>query len=333
MTSPYKIIVFTEQFKNGDPLFEPLKDAGYSVEVNETFRLPNENELIAKLADNVVATIAGGEPYTARVFESAQTLRIVARWGVGYDKVDISAATRANIPVAMAFGANHESVAEYAHAMALALACRIGPRNAMVRSGKWFFDGFHPGLWGRTAGIVGLGRIGGAMARRCKGGGMDVLVFDPYATHEQIEALGARRVEFTELLQKSDLVSIHAPSTPATRHIFNADTLALLKPTAILINTSRGPLIDEAALVQALQHNRIGGAGLDVYEVEPLPADSQLRSLDNVLLSPHVSGMDKMAKRKVTERCVSNILNFLSGQKDAIRPYTVNPETLMENSK
>jgi D-3-phosphoglycerate dehydrogenase len=162
---------------------------------------------------------------------------------------------------------------------------------------------------------------------------MDVLVFDPYAINEQIEALGAGRVEFTELLQKSDLVSIHAPSTPATRHIFNADTLALLKPTAILINTSRGPLIEEAALVEALQHNRIGGAGLDVYEVEPLPADSPLRSLDNVLLSPHVSGMDKMAKRKVTERCVSNILNFLSGQRDAICPYTVNPETLMENSK
>lgn len=106
-----------------------------------------------------------------------------------------------------------------------------------------------------------------------------------------------------------------------------------MKPTAILINTSRGRLIGEAALVEALQHNRIGGAGLDVYEVEPLPAESPLRSLDNVLLSPHVSGMDKMAKRKVTERCVSNILNFLSGQRDAIRPYTVNPETLMENSK
>jgi D-3-phosphoglycerate dehydrogenase / 2-oxoglutarate reductase len=333
MTSPYKIIVFTEQFKNGDPLFEPLKNAGYSVEVNETFRLPNEDELIAKLADNVVATIAGGEPYTARVFENARTLRIVARWGVGYDKVDVSAATRANIPVAMAFGANHESVAEYAHAMALALACRIGPRNAMVRSGKWFFDGFHPGLWGRIAGIVGLGRIGGVMARRCNGGGMDVLVFDPYATNKQIEALGARRVEFTELLQTSDLISIHAPSTPATRHMFNADTLALVKPTAILVNTSRGPLIDEAALVEALQQNRIGGVGLDVYEVEPLPADSPLRSLDNVLLSPHVSGMDKMAERKVTERCVSNILNFLGGQKVAIRPYVVNPETLMENSK
>jgi hypothetical protein len=122
------------------------------------------------------------------------------------------------------------------------------------------------------------------------------------------------------------------PMLPGSR-IFNADTLALVKPTAIIINTSRGPLIDEAALVEALQHNRIGGAGLDVYEAEPLPADSPLRSLDNVLLSPHVSGMDKMAKRKVTERCVSNILKFLSGQKDAIRAYTVNPETLMENSK
>lgn len=328
MTKARKILVNTEQFKNGDGLFEPLIAAGYSVEVNETFRLPSEAELIEKLKDGVVATIAGGEPYTARVLETAPDLKIVARWGVGYDKVDVTAATKAGIPVAMAFGANHESVAEYAHAMALALACRIGPRDAMVKSGKWFFDGFHPGLWGRTAGVVGLGRIGGAMARRCVAGGMTVLVYDPFASDEQLAALGAQRAELNELFSKADLISIHAPSTPETRHLVNAERLALVKPTAILVNTSRGPLIDETALVAALDAGRIGGVGLDVFEVEPLPEASRLRSFDNVLLSPHVSGMDRMAERLVTERCVSNILEFLGGRPQAIVPYVVNPQVL-----
>lgn len=329
MTEKKKILVNTEQFKNGDPLFAPLEQAGFAVEVNETFRLPSEDELIEKLQEGVVATIAGGEPYTARVLQAAPQLRIIARWGVGYDRVDVDAASKAGVPVAMAFGANHESVAEYAHAMALALACRIVTRDEMVKSGKWYFDGFHPGLWGRTAGIIGLGRIGGAMARRCVASQMTTLVFDPFASDEQIEALGARRAEDLEsLLREADLVSVHAPSTPQTRHMINAERLALLKPTAILVNTSRGPLIDEAALVAALEEERIGGVGLDVFETEPLPESSRLRDFANVLLSPHVSGMDRMAERLVTGRCVSNILDYFAGRYQAIRPFVVNPGIL-----
>ena len=328
MTDKGKILVNTEQFKNGDPLFAPLIEAGYSVEVNETFRLPSEDELIAKLRDNVVATIAGGEPYTARVFESAPNLKIVARWGVGYDRVDVAAASRAGVPVAMAFGANHESVAEYAYAMALTLACRLRTRDAMVKSGEWYFDGFHPGLWGRTAGIVGLGRIGAAMARRCRAGNMRVLVHDPFATDEQLEAIGATRADLDPLFSEADLISIHAPSTPETRHMVCAERLARMKPTAILINTSRGPLIDETALVAALKDNRIGGAGLDVFETEPLPKDSALRAFDNVVLSPHVSGMDAMAEQRVTGRCVDNILNFFAGRTEALTDYVVNREVL-----
>lgn len=329
MATKGKILVNTEQFKQGDALFALLEAAGYTVQVNESFRLPSEEELIALLQDNVVATIAGGEPYTPRVFDEAPALKIVARWGVGFDKVNVPAATAKGIPVAMAFGANHESVAEFAHAMALTLACGIVPRNDMVKSGEWFFDGFHPGLWGRTAGIVGLGRIGGAMARRCVASRMQTIVFDPFATDAQLAELGAERAATLEaLFAEADLISIHAPSTPETRHLVNAARLALVKPMAILVNTSRGPLIDEAALVAALEEGRIGGVGLDVFEVEPLPATSRLREFDNVILSPHVSGMDRMAERLVTERCVSNILDFLDGRGDAIRAYCVNPEIL-----
>lgn len=328
-TRPEKILVLTEQFKNSDAIFDPLRQAGYQVEVNETFRLPTEAQLIEKLQQNVVATIAGGEPYTADVFRQAAALKIVARWGVGYDKVDVAAASAAGIPIAMAFGANHESVAEYAYAMALTLACRLHQRNDMVHNGKWFFDGFHPGLWGRTAGIIGLGRIGYAMARRCHAGQMKILVCDPWAKDEQLAALNAERVDLETLLRQSDLVSVHAPSTPESRHTINADTLAIMKPGAILINTSRGPLIDEQALVDALESGHLGGAGLDVFEVEPLPAASRLRQLDNVLLSPHVSGMDHMAERLVTQRCIDNILNYLKGNHAALQPYVVNPETII----
>ena len=323
-----KVLVLTEQFKNGDPLFEPLRAAGHDVAVNESGRLPGEEELIRLLADGVVATIAGGEPYTARVFDHRAGLRIVARWGVGYDCVDVAAATRAGVPVAMAFGANHESVAEYALAMALALACRIGPRDAKVRRGEWAFDGFHPGLWGRTAGIVGFGRIGQVMARRCRAGGMDVLVADPFAAAEAVAGAGARQVGLDDLLGTADLVSIHAPSNPGTRHLIDAAALARMKPSAFLVNTARGALIDEDALAAALAGGRLAGAGLDVFEVEPLPAGSPLRQLDNVILSPHVSGMDLMAQRRVTERCVTNVIDYLGGRPEAIRPYVVNPEVL-----
>lgn len=323
-----KVLVLTEQFTQASLLFDPLREAGYRVEVNETGRLPDATELRQMLSQDVVATIAGGEPYTAEVLAAARDLKIIARWGVGYDKVDVAAATRAGIPVAMAFGENHESVAEYAHAMALVLACGIGRRDAQVKAGEWCFDGFHPGLWGRVAGLVGLGRIGGAMARRLLGQGMQVLVCDPALSDAQAEAAGVTKVSFETLLSQADLVSVHAPSTPATRHLLDRRAFAGMKRGAIVINTSRGPLIDEVALVEALESGHLGGAGLDVFEVEPLPETSPLRRFDNVILSPHVSGMDSMAEARVTRRCVDNVLAWLGGDVSALTPYVINPETL-----
>lgn len=212
--------------------------------------------------------------------------------------------------------------------MALTLACRLPQRNSMVRDGKWYFDGFHPGLWGRTAGIIGLSRIGFAMARRCHASQMKILVCDPWAKDEQLAALNAERVDLETLLRQSDLVSVHAPSTPENRHTINVDTLAMMKPGAILINTSRGPLIDEQALTDSLARGHLGSVGLDVFEIEPLPASSPLRQFDNALLSPHVSGMEHMAEHLVTERCIYNILNYFQGNKDELKPYVVNSETL-----
>ncbi len=324
-----KILVNTEQFTQDDPIFNPLIEKGYQVIVNETHRLPTEEQLIELLQDEqVIATIAGGEPYTEKVLEQSKGLKIIARWGVGYDKVDIEAAAKYGIPVAMAFGCNHESVAEFAFSMASSLACNLVNYNHMVKSKIWTFEDFHLGLWDHTAGVIGFGRIGKAMAERCIGAKMRVLVYDPLADEKQVELLGAKLVSLETLLMESDLVSVHAPNTPETKHMLSSEQFKLMKPTSILINTSRGPLINEEDLYQALKNNEIHAAGLDVYEVEPLPVHSKLRELDNVLLTPHVSGMDKNARRLVTQRCIDNILNYLDGSLQSIQPYVVNYKLL-----
>ena len=160
---------------------QPLRDAGFEVVMNDRGRLLTEQELIEALP-GVYATVAGGEPYTERVFASAPELKVVARFGVGYDRVDVGAATRHGVAVAMAFGTNHESVADYAFALALALRLELLPHHRRVAEGGWGC-GFHPGMWGRTAGLIGLGRIGRAMARRCQGFAMRVLAYDTAPDH------------------------------------------------------------------------------------------------------------------------------------------------------
>lgn len=328
MSNTKKVYVGTEQFKGRMNDFQTLLDAGYEVDINPNEFRPSEAELLEKLKGGACATIAGGEPYTEKVFASSPSLKIVARWGVGYDMVDVEAATRHGVPVVMAFNSNHESVAEFAHSMALALACRLFRRNGTMNKGLWGFDDFHPGLWGRVGGVIGLGRIGRAMTERLIGCKMKVIAFDPFAEKDAMAKVGIELVSLDELIESADLISVHAPSTPETRHMIGKDQFARMKNSAILVNTSRGPLIDEEALADALIEGQIGGAGLDVYEKEPLPEGSRLRGLDNIILSPHVAGMDVMAEKLVTERCMQSILAFFAGNHEELRPYVLNPETL-----
>jgi D-3-phosphoglycerate dehydrogenase len=302
----------------------PLREAGFDIVMNEKDRLLSEADLIERLP-GAVATIAGGELYTERVFASAPELRVVARFGVGYDRVDIDSATRHGVAVAMAFGTNHESVADYAFALAIGLGVELLPHHRRVAGGSWGC-GFHPGLWGRCMGIVGLGRIGKAMARRCRAFGMDLLAVDPVADQAYAAANGIELVSLVELLRRADFVSLHTPLSPETRHLIGRRKLALMKPTAFLINTARGGLIDEAALHEALTSGRLAGAGLDVFEAEP-PEGSPLLDLDNVLLAPHAAGMDEAAERLMGERCVASILAILRGQ-DPGAGYVLNPEVL-----
>jgi phosphoglycerate dehydrogenase-like enzyme len=302
----------------------PLRAAGFEIKMNETDRLLSEAELIGRLP-GAVATIAGGEFYTERVFAAAPELRVVARFGVGYDRVDIAAATRHGVAVAMAFGTNHESVADYAFALAIGLALELLPHHARVAAGGWGCS-FHPGLWGRCMGIVGLGRIGKAMARRCRAFDLRLLATDPVADPAFAAAHSIELVALDDLLGAADFVSLHTPLAPETRHLIGRRELALMKPSAFLINTARGGLIDEAALYEALTSGRLAGAGLDVFEAEP-PEGSPLLKLDNVLLAPHAAGMDEAAERLMGERCVASILAIVRG-KDPGGGYVLNPEVL-----
>jgi D-3-phosphoglycerate dehydrogenase len=304
------------------PVLERLRTAGCELTFNRTGRTLTQDELIL-LLPGVFGTIAGGEPYTERVFAAAPALKVVARMGVGYDKVDVAAASRHGVAICMGFGTNHQAVADHAFALMAGLANRLLSYHQEIMEGRWGGH-FQPGLWRTTVGIIGLGRIGRALARRCQGFDMRILAYDAVPDAAYAEAHGIELVDLGTLFREADFVSVHAPLTPATANIVNREHLALMKPSAFLINTARGGLVDEAALYEALAAGTIAGAGLDVFAVEPLPADSPLRRLSNVLLTPHCAGGSIEAVVAMTERCVDNILAIRDGR--AVGEDLLNPE-------
>jgi phosphoglycerate dehydrogenase-like enzyme len=294
------------------PYFRPLQEAGLELRFNDLGRRLEEDELIARL-DGVVATVAASEPYTERVFAAAPKLRCVARFGVGFDAVDVAAASRHGVAVAMAFGANHEAVADYALAHMLAQATRLLPHHATVLEGRWG-GGLHGGLWRRTVGILGLGRIGRAVARRLKGFECRLLAHDTAPDPAAAATLGVELVGLDTLLAEAEILTVHLPRSPATTGLLGAAELARMRPGAVLVNTARGGIVDETALAAALASGRLAGAGLDVFANEPLEPGSPLRGLATVSLSPHVAGLDLTSERLVAERCTASILAVLAGR-------------------
>lgn len=321
---PGAVLCVPQILNNRRELLAGLVAAGVEVRWNDLGRVLSEGELIDRL-DGVAATIASLEPYTERVFASAPSLRVVARMGVGYENVDITAATRHGVAVAMAFGTNHDAVADHTLALMAATAHRIAEYDRRLRAGTWG-SMLHGRLHGTTVGIVGFGRIGRAVARRCLGFNMEVLVADPVAEADTVARLGYTLVELDDLLRRSDFVSLHLPLLPETRHLIDARRLALLKPSAILINTARGGLVEESALLAALRRGGIAGAGLDVFETEPLP-DGPLRHLDQVVLTPHVAGLSAASVQAMAHRSCDSVLAVLRG-RDPGPGLLLNPEVL-----
>ena len=305
------------------PYLEPLREAGLEVElVNPFGRQLVEGEIIERIGD-AFAMIAGSERYSRRVLAAASRLRIIARFGVGYDKIDVAAATTRRVLVSVAFGMNHEAVADYTMAMLTALGCRLLTHHRLTAEGHWGCT-VHPGVRGRTIGLVGLGRVGLAVARRCRGFSMRVLGHDVRPETEESRSLGVARVSLDTLLRESDFVSLHVPLSASTRHLMNAETLARMKPSAQLINTARGAIVDEQALCRALRDGTIAGAALDVFEREP-PSESPLLDLSNVVLAPHAAGLDELTEERVGRHCVSMILAVLRGEEPD-RASLLNPE-------
>jgi len=269
------------------------------------------------------ASLAGSEPYTERVLSANPQLRVIARVGVGYDAVDLEAATRHNVVVTFAPNTNHGSVAEHTFALMLALAKNLITQHAGTAAGRWPRGSTLP-LRTQTLGLVGLGRIGKAMTTRAQAFGMTVIGHDPYADQQWAAEAGVELVTLEALLERSDFVSLHLPAIPTTRHLINAAMLARMKPTAFLINTARGSVVDEKALFDALVNRRIAGAGLDVFEQEPPAADNPLLQLDNVVLTPHAAGTDYRARDDMAHSAAEAIVALYRGEWPAEK--VVNPE-------
>jgi len=273
--------------------------------------LPGTEQRLLERIDGaeVVINIRSSTRFTAGVFERMPRLRLLSLWGTGTDNVDLAAAARHGVTVTNTPGVAATSIAEHALALMLAVARRIPQLDAQTRAGAWP-RGQMTQLHGKTLGIIGLGAIGRKFARLGAAIGMRVIAW----TMHPDPALGFTLVDLDELLRSSDVVSLHLRLSDQTRGFIGARELGLLKPAAILINTARGPIVDEAALLDALRSKRLGGAGLDVFGTEPLPAGHALSEMANVVFTPHSAGVTAEALEAGLQMALDNVRDFLAGR-------------------
>ena len=269
--------------------------------------------LIDRLREaDVALNIRGRTLFTAEALEACPKLKLISIWGTGTDNVDLPAAVARGVTVTNTPGANAIAVAEHTVALMLAAAKQLASADQAMRQGGWPRN-LVPQLRGKRLGLVGTGLIGREVATMAKGLGIQVVAWTFHPSARLADSLGLRYVELDELLRTSDIVSLHLRATPETRHFLSRPRLAMLKPGAILVNTARGALIDEAALVDCLREKKVACAGLDVFETEPLPAGHPLLGLPNVLLTPHAAGMTPEVIQNGLAMAVENIENFQKG--------------------
>jgi phosphoglycerate dehydrogenase-like enzyme len=268
------------------------------------------------------AMLAGGELLTPEVLDRAPRLRVIARTGVGYDTVDIDAATARGIPVTITPGTNHGSVAEQCFALLLAVARNVGGNDATIKAGGWDRTLVRP-LRGSTLGLVGLGRIGRAVAIRALAFEMRVIAYDPLPPGPLEDGMGIERVSFDELLGSSDVVSLHLPLSGTTRNLFDRKVFARMKPGSILLNTARGGLVVERDLHDALATGHLWGAGLDVLNCEPPEPGNPLLGFSSVVFSPHIGGIDAKGMADMAELAARCVVDLYTGRWPA--ECVVNP--------
>lgn len=294
------------------PHFEILQAAGFDVVVADKSKNLYQAEQLLSEARGIAAVIAGSEPWPRSLLAQLPELRVLSRTGVGFDAVDLAACDDHKVVVATTPGVNHHAVAEQTLAMLLGVARGYPRRDQVVRDGSWSRFST-PRLMGQTVGVVGLGRIGQAVVQKLAGFGVKVLGFDPYANAEFVQQHGVEMVSLEDLFRRADYITLHLPVTPETKHVINPASLALMKPSAVLINTARGALVDEAALYTALSTGKLRAAALDVFEVEPLPLSSPLLTLPNLLTSGHIAGLDHESQFDTLTMAADTIVQLYRG--------------------
>lgn len=313
------------------PLFEPARkilDANSQIEYWSAPERPPREEVLRRVKDREGLISLLTEKINEEFLGAAPNLRIVANVAVGYDNIDVEACTRRGIAVTNTPGVLDETTADFAWTLLMTVARRIGEGEALARSGQW--KGWNldqlcgADVWGKTLGLVGFGRIGRAVARRASGFNMKVIYTDAVRAPEEVErSVSAEFRDMDALLAEADFISLHVPLLQETRHLFNAGRFAKMKRSAFLINTARGPVVDEAALVAALESKQIAGAAIDVFEREPEIHPGLKRA--NVVLTPHQASASIETRSKMAVMAANNVVSFFKGQRPA---NILNPDVL-----
>ncbi|MEM1508407.1 MAG: glyoxylate reductase [Thermofilaceae archaeon] len=306
----------------------------YEVEVWDYYTPPPRGILLEKTKEIDALISLLTDKVDKELLDHSTRLRIIAQYAVGYDNIDIESATRRGVYVTNTPGVLTDATADLAWALLLATARRVVEADRFVREGNYWRTGtgWHPMMMlgyhvtGKTLGIIGMGRIGQAVAKRAKGFEMKILYYQRHRLPEELEyELSAKYVGLDTLLQESDFITIHVPLTKETYHMIGEHQLRLMKPTAILVNTARGAVIDTDALIRALKEGWIAAAGLDVFEEEPLSPDHPLAQLNNVVLAPHIGSATHETRRKMAEIVAQNLIAFYKGE---VPPNLVNKEVI-----
>src|SRR5262245_43689243 len=298
------------------PSLDPVKAALATLDAELRMSKSNTADDIIAVARDADAVIVCYAQITAAIIGALKRCKVIGRTGLGVDNIDVPAAAGRGIVVTYVPDYCLREVSDHAMALLLALARKIPFSNALVQSGRWEMPAVAPlrRLEGQTLGLIGFGNIPRALAPKAKAFGLTVIAHDPYLAEEAFAPLGVEGVSFDDLLARSDFISVHAPLIPATRGLLDAAAFGKMKKGALIINTARGPLIDEAALIAALDKGQLGGAALDVVTTEPLAKDSPLLRRDNVILTPHTAFYSVEALIELQTKCATDVARVLAGE-------------------
>ena len=307
------VVVTDSPFPSLDPAKKALEEANA-----EVVQAPSSSEEdIIKAAENADAILVTYAKLNENILRSLKNCRAIGRFGIGVDNIDLKVAGELGISVNYVPDYCLDEVSDQAMAMIISMARKIPQSNKLVQSGRWEMPAVVPmyRLRGKTVGLIGFGNIPRLMTPKAQAFGFNVIASDPYAPKELFEKYGVESVSMDELYERSDFISVHAPLLPETKGLVNKDAFKKMKDTAIIVNTARGPLINEKDLIEALDNNEIGGAGLDVVETEPLPENSPLIGRDNVILAPHTAFYSVEALEELQTKAASDVARVLNGEE------------------